>query len=67
MQRTVEYVPCYAIESTTIKPQFEIYPPGIRLYSLRDWAEMGSDDSTLLFGSEVLNEDLYHTDSEDLT
>lgn len=34
MQRSTESVICQAIESTTIKPMFEIYPPGNRQYSI---------------------------------
>lgn len=35
-----------SIESTTIKPQFSLYPPGNRLYKLPDWDDLGFDSAT---------------------
>jgi hypothetical protein len=43
-----ELVNIYAIESTTVRPKFEIYPLGNRQYNLKDWDEFGSEKSTLL-------------------
>jgi hypothetical protein len=34
-----------AIESTNVKPKFELYPPGNRTYRLSDWDEIGSEFS----------------------
>ena len=43
LNRTIDKVDVFAIESTTVKPKFDIYPPGNRLYRLKDWEEIGVD------------------------
>lgn len=43
----MDTVEVFAIESTTIKPKFEIYPPGMRFYRLREWEDVGVDISNL--------------------
>ena len=43
LKRTIDIVDVYAIESTTISPKYEIYPPGNRQYILTDWNEIGMD------------------------
>lgn len=47
LQRSVDQVEIFAIESTTIKPKFEVYPTGVRLYSLRNWEEIGYDMTSI--------------------
>jgi hypothetical protein len=43
----VEVADVYAIESTTVKPKYEIYPPGNRAYTLTDWEDVGIDISSI--------------------
>ena len=43
LQRKVDSVNVYAIESTTVNPQYDIYPPGNRTYTLNDWDEVGME------------------------
>lgn len=43
LNRMIEVVDVKAIESTTVKPKFDIYPPGNRLYNLNNWDDMGLD------------------------
>lgn len=38
----------HSLESATVTPKFEVYPPGNRSYSLKDWEEVGSDSSSHL-------------------
>ena len=45
ISRSVEKVEVLAIESTSLAPKFNIYPPGVRNYYIRDWDEFGSDSS----------------------
>jgi hypothetical protein len=47
LAKKTDVVQIFAIESTNVKPKFEIYPPGIRTYKLADWTEIGSDFSIL--------------------
>jgi hypothetical protein len=39
----VDIVDIFAIESTTVRPTFEIYPAGNRVYKLINWDEVGVD------------------------
>jgi hypothetical protein len=41
MQRKVEKAEVRSVESTTITPQYSLYPPGNRLYKLQDWDDFG--------------------------
>ena len=36
-QRQVDQLEVFAVESTTVKPAFEVYPTGIRCYNLENW------------------------------
>eukprot|EP00347_Sterkiella_histriomuscorum_P012684 403367623 len=53
LQRAIDSVDVFAIESTTIKPKFEIYPPGVRLYRLREWDDLGIDLAILDNGGNM--------------
>ena len=56
LQRKVDSANVYAIESTTVIPQFEIYPPGIRIYTLNEWDEIaygGTPKDFINFGTYV--------------
>lgn len=58
MTRSDDNVTVQAIESTTLKPQFEIYPKGNRQYTLKDWDDLGSDDSRLVLNTNPDDDDL---------
>ena len=45
LAKKTDVVQVFAIESTNVKPKFEICPPGIRTYRLSDWNEIGSEFS----------------------
>jgi hypothetical protein len=47
LQRKSDIVNLWAIESTNIKPKFDIYPAGIRTYKLLEWEDIGLDLSSL--------------------
>ena len=37
----------FAVESTNVKPQYELYPFGYRSYRIKDWNEFGYVESNL--------------------
>ena len=47
MSRTIDVVDVFAIESTTIRPKYEIYPPGSRFYKIREWEDIGFEVSSI--------------------
>ena len=57
MQKQIDRVEVFAIESTTVKPIFEVYPPGIRSYKLENWDSLGNDDSHTDTNIDLLNID----------
>ena len=63
LSRSTELVNVYALESTVVKPKYDIYPPGLRAYYLKDWEDVGADSSdALLKNSESM--DLLHFASD---
>ena len=52
LAKKAEVVQVFAIESTNVKPKFEIYPPGSRTYRLQNWNEIGSEFSIAGISSE---------------
>ena len=58
MNRTADNIVIQAIESTTVKPKFEIYPKGNRQYTLKDWDDLGSDESHLVLNTNPDDDDL---------
>lgn len=51
LAKKAEVVQVNAIESTNVKPKFEIYPPGNRTYRMSDWNDIGSEFSILHLNS----------------
>ncbi|CDW84035.1 UNKNOWN [Stylonychia lemnae] len=47
LSRTVEVVDVFAVESTTVRPKFEVYPPGSRFYKLKEWEDIGFEISNI--------------------
>jgi hypothetical protein len=55
LQRQVESAEVQAVETTTISPKYELYPPGNRLYKIVDWEDLGFQASS----SQDTCEDLF--------
>ena len=52
LAKKTEVVQVFTIESTNVKPKFEIFPPGSRTYILQNWNEIGSEFSIAGITSE---------------
>jgi len=51
LTRRKEEARVFLIEAVALRPRFEIYPPGERLYNLPDWEDIGSKESSItIFG-----------------
>ena len=58
IQRKVDRVEVFAVESTTVKPTFEIYPPGIRVYTLSEFNSLGQEEYQLESNIDLLTLDI---------
>ncbi len=52
----------YALESTTVKPLFESYPPGVRNYNIYNYLEIGMSGQEDISDAEYSNFELDDSD-----
>lgn len=59
LKRKVDSAEVRSVESTTVSPQFSLYPPGNRLYKLQDWDDLG-----FMSAGTSKNEDLFNLENK---